>query len=611
MEQSLPIMSKALSALRHSLLLPSRAYSSYAQMSHSDQGETGTHSLFYSLPQDALGESIPLTHSNAYSDTSQLLFDGHDLQEESMAASASMAVSDYEESPKPSAIYLDTPLLPTSPCTSGKALLSESLLPTTAAIPPKRTTPVIDRKYKDPLFGILYLLALGVYLITGGVVLGTTDSHALDRVARGSTFRVISDSAGLLSMMVAATFIVGAGWFFVLHRCTKAIVWGTVVCVPVVLVGLFLWTLVESFQSYYYYDSQPSSQDTSLTFLSFVPLAVGLVYVKMVLSGRHRIQKTIAVIEFACDLLQSNPGILIVSLILLCVFVGFSALWLVLFSRLWLLGYVQKTSQPGKFKRRKEKKRPRTHGRTLAIWIVHDHVTLLVVFYVFIYMWTAAVLINMQRFALSAITAQWYFHRHEPTLTNGEVWKSSLLRGSTTSLGTLAVGGLILTLVQAMHLLTQYLKKYVKKSRPFVWIVSIVLAYLEALVSQINHYTISLSGITGESFYGSARSGTRMFRRNLLSGLLGDLLTKLILYVGAVVISFISGLGTYVFATHHLHSQGYIIGMMAAIVPMYIAQFFSYTMMSIIDAAFLCYAIDLDTGMVHMSSAHTVFSGFD
>lgn len=30
-----------------------------------------------------------------------------------------------------------------------------------------------------------------------------------------------------------------------------------------------------------------------------------------------------------------------------------------------------------------------------------------------------------------------------------------------------------------------------------------------------------------------------------------------------------------------------------------------------VDATFLCYAIDLDTGMVHMSAAHNVFSGFD
>ncbi|KAF7725951.1 hypothetical protein EC973_009188 [Apophysomyces ossiformis] len=150
------------------------------------------------------------------------------------------------------------------------------------------------------------------------------------------------------------------------------------------------------------------------------------------------------------------------------------------------------------------------------------------------------------------------------------------------------------------------------KRRSLVTIISIVLGYVEALVSQINHYTISLAGITGEGFCSAARSGTKLFRRNLLSGLLGDLLTKLILYVGSLLISLSSGFATYIFAAHNLHSShGLLVGMLAAVVPLYLSQFFSYTMMSIIDTTFLCYAIDLDTGTVHMSAAHTVFSGFD
>lgn len=60
-----------------------------------------------------------------------------------------------------------------------------------------------------------------------------------------------------------------------------------------------------------------------------------------------------------------------------------------------------------------------------------------------------------------------------------------------------------------------------------------------------------------------------------------DLLTKLILYVGAFVITLSSGFGTYIFATHSLQStHGFVVAILAALVPMYISQFFSYTMMS-------------------------------
>ncbi|KAI9007488.1 plasma-membrane choline transporter-domain-containing protein [Phycomyces nitens] len=572
MEKSMPNIARFFSTLKNSLLEPNGARSAYAQMDQESENEDEytSHSLFYSLQQDQMGiDSMPLTESNAYSDTSQLIFDQEELMDEPSAlhlstlSASRLNQSDYEESPKPSAIYLDVPSTSAAPISTP---LSESLLPTTAAIPPGITTIKTEKKYKDPLFGLVYCLLIIVYFLSGILLVCTTDSHALEKAAKGTTFKAISDSAGILTLMVLTTLMVGVCWFHVLRRFTKG-----------------------SSRL----DKSTNCHDVSLTVMSFIPLIISLAYIKLVFSGRHRIKKTVAL---ACEILQSNPGILLVSLILLVVFIGFSALWLLFFSRLWLLGHIEKSG-----------------SKSEAIWVVNDHVNMLVAFYLFIYMWTAAVLINMQRFVLSAVTAQWYFHRHEPATTNSEkAWKSALIRGSTTSLGTLAFGGLVLTLVQSMHLLTQYMKKYVKKSRPFVWIVSIFLVYLEAIVSQINHYTISLAGITGESFCSSARSGTKMFRRNLLSGLLGDLLTKLILYIGALVISLVSGLGTYVFATHTLHSpHGYIIGMLAAIVPMYISQFFSYTMMSIVDASFLCYAIDLDTGMVHLSSAHTVFSGFD
>lgn len=54
-------------------------------------------------------------------------------------------------------------------------------------------------------------------------------------------------------------------------------------------------------------------------------------------------------------------------------------------------------------------------------------------------------------------------------------------------------------------------------------VISTVLSFIEGLISEINHYTIALAGITGEGFYVSAKSSSKMFRRNLLSGLLGGL----------------------------------------------------------------------------------------
>ena len=68
------------------------------------------------------------------------------------------------------------------------------------------------------------------------------------------------------------------------------------------------------------------------------------------------------------------------------------------------------------------------------------------------------------RFALSAVTAQWYFHRHEPAKSHQDkAWKSALVRAASSSLGTIVLGGLILSIVQSLQLITQYIRKVVKE----------------------------------------------------------------------------------------------------------------------------------------------------
>lgn len=48
--------------------------------------------------------------------------------------------------------------------------------------------------------------------------------------------------------------------------------------------------------------------------------------------------------------------------------------------------------------------------------------------------------------------------------------------------------------------------------------------FLDGIIDQVNNYTIIYSGITGEGFWSSARSATKVFRRNLVTGLLSGAL---------------------------------------------------------------------------------------
>lgn len=59
-------------------------------------------------------------------------------------------------------------------------------------------------------------------------------------------------------------------------------------------------------------------------------------------------------------------------------------------------------------------------------------------------------------------------------------------------------------------------------------------------------------------------------------------MTQLIIYIGTTVIALSSGFGAYIYATHQLHSSGFVVGLVATLMPWYLSQFFSYTMMSML-----------------------------
>ncbi|KAM3579876.1 hypothetical protein VKS41_007601 [Umbelopsis sp. WA50703] len=565
--------------------------------------------LFFSVPAPKQ-DSIPLTNSRAFyneritqgDDTSELYdsdYRGNQYSDGDLGysdfsyAHMSEFQSDAEEQPQPSAIYLDVPPPVTS--SNPQKALAESLLPTTSAIPAGVTTIKPQTKLKDPLFAFLYIISLLIFTISGLITLFTTDSNAIEDFSRGTVYKAIKGSAGILAIMFSLALTVGALWMILLRKYARYLIWGTIASIPVVTFGMFLWTIIESFQYNVIEGSGPSGHDTRLTVMSFLPLITGILYLRVLFGNRDKVEQTLTVFELACDVLRANPEAVLLSVVLMGVFVAFSSIWIVFFSRLWLIGHSITPSNP-----------------TGMQWVVDNNVYLLASFYIFFYLWTSSLLINIQRFSLAGVTAQWYFHRHEPVdAVTANPSKAALARASTTSLGTVALGALLLSIVQFLQFVSFQVQKRLKASNIIFGAILGCLKFIELIVGAINNDTIILSGITGESFLASARSVTKVFRRNMLSGVLEGLLTRMILNISSLMVSLFSGFATYVFVSRSLHSpHGMMVGFLAAVVPFYISRFFTSLLNNIIDALFVSYAIDLDTNTVHCNSAHKVFGSF-
>ncbi|KAG0232924.1 hypothetical protein BGW42_007833 [Actinomortierella wolfii] len=498
----------------------------------------------------------------------------------------------------PAAIYLDVPPPVSNKASSSRGSnLSEQLL----APKPIPTGPIgwtsisYKRQFKDPVFAILYILAMIAYFILGIVLLFTTSSAPItDHIY--TVYKVIKSSAGMLTFVILISAGLGALWLLTLRTFARPVVLMTVFLVPLLALSLFIWSLVTAFKGPKSEGGKRDPQDTGLAVLSVLPLLLALVFQAVIYFKRQQIARTTDIIELACDILKDNPDMFLVSFGLMVIHVVFAAIWLVFFSRVFLLGHVESSSTTTE----------------AARWVLERNFYPIAAFMIFIFLWTSAVLGNIQRVTLAGVVSKWYFHRHEPfTYQSSKIMQPILVNATTSSLGTICLGGLFIAIVQALVLTLRYSQKKLKQhSFPLFVFLATCCRFIEGLVENFNNYTLIYVGITGESLFSAARSASKIFRRNLLWGLMSDFLTKLVLYINSMMLSVLTGFSAYIFATHTLRSPyGYVVGILASIIPYFVTRFFTHIMSITVDATFLCYAIDLDTNTCHSNKAHSAFGG--
>ncbi|KAG0262185.1 hypothetical protein BG011_000236 [Mortierella polycephala] len=503
---------------------------------------TGT--LFYSVPtidnkSEDSEEEDGLPMHESYMPDYDSEEDGSDSSTHSPPMSLFLDRHPQPEAPPltPAAIYLDVPP-PVSTKTKSSGTLGEQLLAPTAipSGPTGWTSISYKRNFKDSFFAALYILALVAYFILGIVLLFTTSSSPLE----GQIYNVFSAIKSSAARRLGDS-IVGA----VFRICDIYLVARVVI---------------------------PGAKAREWKAGSTGHRTDCAVYATI---GHW--------INLACEILKDNPDMFFVSFGLMAVHVVFTAIWLVFFARVFLLGHVEQAVGS-------------------KSWVLEDNFYPIAAYLIFIYMWTSAVLSNIQRVTLANVVSKWYFH-------SSKITEPALVNAMTTSFGSICLGALFIAIVQfTVFALRNTAKKLKGHSFPLFVFIATCCRVIQSLVENFNNYTLIYVGITGESLFAAARSASKIFHRNLLWGLLSDVLTKLILFINSAMLSLLTGFVAYIFATHTLNSPyGYIIGILSTIIPFYVTRFFTHIMAITVDATFLCYAIDLDTNTCHSNKAHSAF----
>ncbi|CAG8453395.1 21859_t:CDS:10 [Cetraspora pellucida] len=429
----------------------------------SDSSQEPGASLFYSVPNlltDAeIRESISLQPSqvrtyNQYDDGDEYL--GSDPVPETAFLDAPF--SDDQNTQTAAAIYRNVPPTPTTRITSDT--LSEGLLPS-SSIPPPLLSGLSHRKFRDPAFAVLFIIGLATMLLIGLLLLFTTSSSPLEDYTRGTVFSAIYYSACAI-------------WLFILRSFAQPLIWGILVSVPFIFAIMFIWTVVAALTGPRQESGKRDPQDIVLLVLSFMPLFISIGSVVSLYTRRKDVERTINIIELACEIFNANHRILGVSSILLGAYVLFTIIWLTFFSRVFLVGH------------------------TLFLWIDAFSLKtyLLILFFVFMYMWTSAVLKNIQRVTIAGVVSDWREQNRDGSKDTSTL---AFQKATTNSLGSICLGSLIMFTVQCLQYINEFMKKN-SKLNPVFYYVAACMSCIDGLIDVLNNYTLIYVGISGEFF---------------------------------------------------------------------------------------------------------------
>lgn len=267
----------------------------------------------------------------------------------------------------------------------------------------------------DVFWGHLFLIALAGMFATWFLFWLQT----APRDAKGDTvYNTLHGSFGLLSAYTIVSIFVALLWLAALRDYARYLVFTILVVVPIILYSFSLYPFITSFKSY---PEGGRTQNWLMRWASLVPFVMATLWIIAVIRSRLIMQKAISILEFSTRILAANPALVMVGFATLGSIVGFTWLWLAMFSRVFLRGHP-------------------TDRNAVLRFVVDTSTWWVGIYFILVYLWTISVIFGLQRAITSATVSQWYFHRlARPSPTSQTVVQAALRHSLTQLFGTICL----------------------------------------------------------------------------------------------------------------------------------------------------------------------------
>ena len=269
----------------------------------------------------------------------------------------------------------------------------------------------------DTFFAWLYLIAQASLLSTFVLIF----LHTSGKRPRGDTiYTTLRASFHMLAVDTLVSIIVSLVWLAALRSFVRPLVLLIMLAVPVILTSFALYPFVSSYQST---SGSTRLQDLAMRWAALIPAVSAVVWVYMVLKGRHALHSAIEILDFSSRILAANSALLLVGMGCLAVVVLWTWVWLLMFTRVFLGG---------------------SFSNPLSRFVISVSTWWLGAYFVLMYIWTLSVIAGVQRGTTAAAVSQWYFHRNAvPAPSSQEVVQAALSHALTTIFGTVSLSTLM------------------------------------------------------------------------------------------------------------------------------------------------------------------------
>lgn len=457
-------------------------------------------------------------------------------------------------------------------------------------VPPLPLAAHAAPKY-DKFWANAYLLCISLGFATSLMIWLVTSGILGGKVPLGDTiYTLIRASWGTLLTDTVVAIFISLVWIFLMKNYAAALIYSSAVLVPVGLVILVIYPNANAS------GLDGDEQYRALRWSTLVPCALGVLWSAMVYRNSKLLVRSIGMIKLASSILtQLSPAIMYLSAGIVLTFVIITFIWTHMFMRLFLEG----------------------HFSAKGTWLLDPKAWVLGAFYILLYLWTWGVVTGIQRSTIAASVSQWYFHRHDfPSVSSSHVVQASVQYSLTAQFGTICFSSFLVLIARLPLLILPRRLVATVQILVYSFFVDASALSLTSPLALVN------AVINSQDLVGSAQtiSQLRCLDQGYNNPEIEDQnptwpayrLAKMLLSAARLLTGLAMGFGAWIHAAVYTNGgslYGYIVGMLAGFIGWFVLGATEGTLSMIMDAAFVCFALDSQGKGGHCQEADRQFGG--